>query len=401
MLPRHEKLTYALGSPDVFSARALPPFAPIVKAFLARLSERLLADPATRPLSDVVSFAYWCRKANIERQAVEFDAGERLRRGRGVAFHIPPTNVPVNFAFSWVFAMLSGNASILRLPSRDFPQVSLIMRHVGDLLADPEFRELAAMNLFVRYGHEPEINAALSSICDARIIWGGDRVVEEIRKAPMPPRSVDIAFPDRTSLSVLGSASVLEMSDEALGRLVIGFYNDTYLMDQNACSSPRLIVWLGAADAVRAQDRFWAAFEKELARRNYELAAVSTVDKLTQACRDAVELEGATGLKTAENLIYRVGVSVVSRTIENRRCSCGYFYEFATDALDELAEAITWKYQTLTYAGVDKAALARLVAMRRMAGIDRIVPVGAAMEIGLVWDGYDLITALSRICDMR
>ncbi len=401
MLPHHEHLTYALGSPERFSVRPLPPFAPEVKDFLARLSERLMADPLVRALPDVVSFAYWCRKANIERQAIALNTGERLRLGRGVVFHIPPTNVPVNFAFSWVFSMLAGNANILRLPSRDFPQVSVIMRHVGVVLAEQRFCELADMNLFVRYGHEAEITAVLSALCDARIIWGGDAVVEEIRKSPMPPRSVDIAFPDRTSFSVLGASSILEMSEESLTRLANGFYNDTYLMDQNACSSPRLVVWLGTAEAARAQDRFWAALEEAVTRHHYELAAVSTVDKLSQACRDAIELEDVQGLKTAENAIYRVGLSALSRAIENRRGNCGYFYEFVTDNLEDVSGAITWKYQTLTYAGVAKENLAHFVATHRMAGIDRIVPVGTAMDIGLVWDGYDLITMLSRICEVR
>jgi len=401
MLPRHSNLTYVLGSPERFSARPLPPFSPLVKDFLAQLSECLLGDPQTRAHPDVVAFGYWCRKANIERQAAELGSPGRLRLGRGMTFHIPPTNVPVNFAFSWVFAMLAGNASILRLPSRDFPQVAVIVRQIQFLLAEDRFRDLADMNLFVRYGHESEITAAFSALCDARIIWGGDAVVEQIRKARMPPRSVDIAFPDRTSFAILSAQHVVEMPEEALVRLASGFYVDTYLMDQNACSSPRLVVWLGGAHASAAQERFWAAMDREIARRSYELAAVSAVDKLSQACRDAIELEAVGGFTGSQNTLYRIALSSVSRSIAERRGNCGYFYEFSTDDVKDVAQAITWKYQTLTYAGVPEGMLAQFVAIHRMAGIDRIVPVGTAMDIGLVWDGYDLITMLSRICDVR
>jgi hypothetical protein len=275
------------------------------------------------------------------------------------------------------------------------------MRQIQAVLAEEQFRNLADMNVFVRYGHEAEITATLSALCDARIIWGGDAVVSQIRRAPMPPRSVDIAFPDRTSFCVLDARNVAEMTDEALAKLASGFYIDTYLMDQNACSSPRLVVWLGAAHAAAAQERFWTAVNGEVNRRSYELAAVSTVDKLSQACRDAIELESAGGLKTIENAIYRVELAFVSKSIEGRRGNCGYFYEFITDDMRDVSQAITWKYQTLTYAGVSRESLAQFVANHRMAGIDRIVPVGAAMDIGLVWDGYDLITMLSRICDVR
>jgi hypothetical protein len=30
-------------------------------------------------------------------------------------------------------------------------------------------------------------------------------------------------------------------------------------------------------------------------------------------------------------------------------------------------------------------------------GIDRVVPVGKALDIGVIWDGYDLIRSMSRI----
>jgi len=32
-----------------------------------------------------------------------------------------------------------------------------------------------------------------------------------------------------------------------------------------------------------------------------------------------------------------------------------------------------------------------------LTGIDRIVPIGKTMEIGMVWDGYNLTESLSRI----
>ena len=38
-----------------------------------------------------------------------------------------------------------------------------------------------------------------------------------------------------------------------------------------------------------------------------------------------------------------------------------------------------------------------MVIDNRLRGIDRIVPVGRAMDIGIIWDGYDIISMLSRI----
>ena len=45
---------------------------------------------------------------------------------------------------------------------------------------------------------------------------------------------------------------------------------------------------------------------------------------------------------------------------------------------------------------MDNEALAQSFVTNYVKGIDRIVPVGEAMDIGLDWDGYDLIGTLSR-----
>ena len=134
-------------------------------------------------MPDVISFAWWCRKANLERLSQVYDDGT-VRRGRGLAFHVTPANMPVNFAFSWAFSLLAGNANVVRLPARDFPQIPFLLGHVCRLLEEPEFMSLRAMNAFVAYGREQEITAAFSAMADVRIIWGGDATIAAIRKAP-------------------------------------------------------------------------------------------------------------------------------------------------------------------------------------------------------------------------
>ena len=399
MLPRRDQLKYVIGNPEGFSGRPIRAFAPEVRALLASLSERLMADEGAKAWSDVVAFAWWCRKANIERQSAAYDDGT-LRLGRGVAFHVTPNNIPVNFAFSWVFSLLAGNANLVRLPDHAFPQLVMILRHLDALLAEKPFRELATMNVFLTYGREEEITAALSAMADVRIIWGGDATIRTIRKSPLPPRGIDIGFSDRYSFSVLGAAEVLGLEERAFSRLITGFFNDTYLMDQNACSSPRLVVWCGRGEEVHlAQERFWNALHQEVSRR-YELAPVSAVDKFTQACRDAIELDCLEGLERADNGLFRLQLRALFPGIEKRRGNCGYFYEYVTDNLDDIAPIVTSKYQTLTCHGIAKELLTSFVARNRTTGIDRIVPVGSALDIGLIWDGYDLIRTLSRICQV-
>ena len=59
------------------------------------------------------------------------------------------------------------------------------------------------------------------------------------------------------------------------------------------------------------------------------------------------------------------------------------------------------KYQTLVYYGLSPIQLSEFVVNNQLRGIDRIVPVGQALDIDVIWDGYDLVRTLSRIVDVR
>ena len=82
--------------------------------------------PEVRHYPDVVTFAFFCRKANLLHLQKEH-ATNSLRLGRGLVFHIAPSNVPVNFAYSLICGLLSGNNNIVRLPGKQFRQVDLIV----------------------------------------------------------------------------------------------------------------------------------------------------------------------------------------------------------------------------------------------------------------------------------
>ncbi|MCQ2286672.1 MAG: acyl-CoA reductase, partial [Bacteroidales bacterium] len=98
-----------------------------------------------------------------------------------------------------------------------------------------------------------------------------------------------------------------------------------------------------------------------------------------------------------ENLLYRIELNSLSSANERMRGHGGYFYEYSLKNLDELCDCVSEKYQTLTYFGVSPEELRSVVIQNCLRGIDRIVPVGKAMDIGTTWDGYDLVRILSRI----
>lgn len=392
-------LTVLVGQVDrLGSARPLVPYDDRVVDFLGALSVRLLSDAEAKQYPDVISFAFWARKANIAKLKREF-AETRVRLGLGTVFHIAPSNVPINFAFSYAFALLAGNANIVRVPSRDFAQTRIVCRILNAMFADTKYDRIAHSSVFVRYPHDDAITTEFSARCNARIIWGGDAAIASIRKFRIPDRSAEIVFADRYSFCVLDAQSIVSADDATRDRIVSGFYNDTFLMDQNACSSPHLIVWFGADEIVaKAKERFWTAMHR-IVKSKYELQAVSAMDKYALLCRNAVDQGEAISFERHDNYLYRLDLNHLPTDVDTMRGNCGYFYEHTTQDLSSVQSIVNTKYQTLTYFGVDVSTLTDLVVSNGLSGIDRIVPVGSALDIGVIWDGLDVVRTLSRIVD--
>lgn len=390
-------VTNLCGSPGpldrLSSLRRLPPFDDIVCDFLGELSGELLGDREGKRYPDVVTFGFFCRRGNIGRFREEYSGRISDRLGRGVSFHIAPSNVPINFGYSLVAGLLAGNICIVRASSKQFPQVDIVCRCINKALENEKLRQLRDYIHVIRYPRDKEITGFFSSLSDVRIIWGGDETVAEIRKSPLSPRASEITFADRYSAAVLEAAAVNRC--ETIDKLAGDFYNDTYLFDQNACSSPRLIYWLGnEGETAAAKEKFWGAVHRYVSER-YTAEPVIAVDKYTAACRLAVDLEGRVETMP-DNLVNRISVPDISDKLPDYRCAGGSFIEYRSEGLDELERIVTEKVQTVSYYGELGERLGRFVLDRGTRGIDRIVPMGKTAEFSLTWDGYDLILQMSR-----
>jgi len=392
------------------SRRAWRPFADEVIALLDAVSQGLMADPEARTYPDVITFAFFCRRRNIERLKAAWEPQISHRLGRGVTFHIAPANVPINFAYSLVCGLLAGNACIVRAPSKPFAQTAVVCRVLGGVLASDAGAPLGSDIAIVRYQRDDEVTAMFSALCDVRIIWGGDETIRDIRKIAIPARAFEVTFADRHSFCVIRAAAYLEAAAPA--RTAQDFYNDTYLFDQNACSSPRLVVWVGTPETIHAaKQRFWSALHAYLQGR-YTLQPIVAVDKLTAVSRCVIERPDARHVAMPDRLIDRIHIDSLDLDLDRYRSAGGSFLEYdvvvaegpapsLTEQFAPVAAAVTRKCQTLAYIGFDPEELRAWVLGNRLTGIDRIVPVGRTAEFGPIWDGYDLISCLSRVCDVR
>lgn len=387
-------IQYLVGSEDIIAqmpeVNAREPFDGETEEFLNTLSRTLLSMPEAKLYPDVVTFAFWIRRSSVKKMAERFRSEDGcVRQGRGVAFHIAPSNVAVNYAYSFAAGFMTGNANIVRVPSKDFPQIEIINRAVRTALE--QYPGCGPYICFVRYGREKRINDALSALADTRIVWGGDQTIAELRKSPLGPRAAEVTFADRYSLAVIDSDAYMEEKNPK--RIAEDFYNDTYLTDQNACTSPRLVVWRGSQIA-QAKERFWQLLLEKV-QKKYEFQSIQGVNKLTNAYLAAAGHEGTHTLFCGDNRLVRVSLENLFEDLMDFRGDSGYFYEYDCQDIRELKVICDNTHcQTISYIGNVESFLPLIKSGIR--GVDRIVPVGKTMDFDMIWDGYNLYERLTR-----
>ena len=390
----NKKLEFLTKNQNLSSA-AQHPYCNEVCKFLGDLSKKLDVKKMNQEFPDIKALSFWCRKANIENLKKKYISNE-TRLGLGIIFHITPSNIPTNFMYSLIFGLLTGNSNIVKVPSKKFKQIDFICSKINELLKK-KYKSLSKRISIIRYKDNDELTESISLQCNARLIWGGDKTINAIRKIDLNPRALELTFSDRYSISVIDTKSLNKKNKCA--RLVERFYNDTFVVDQNACSSPQLILWHGKENK-KIQEKFWNLLA-DLVSKKYLPPETSIIEKYNQLCENIISLKNINSYKIYNKLVYVVSLNNLDKDIYKLRGKWGYFYEFNIDNLEELKKTVNTKFQTLSYYGLSKSYLENFFRNTNLEGIDRVVPIGQALDINLFWDGYDINKILTRIIDIR
>ena len=154
---------------------------------------------------------------------------------------------------------------------------------------------------------------------------------------------------------------------------------------------------MGARKA-EAKELFWKKVVA-YAEQHYNIAPVQTIGKISALYKAAANLN--LGKVTVEQpLLTRIQVDKLDSVLMDYRFNSGYFYEYDAESLTDLLPIATIKSQTVTYYGLTREQIVKFVNEDHPQGVDRFVPLGKSMDFTLVWDGYDLITTLSRIVNV-
>tara|TARA_B100001123_G_C15224309_1_gene992577 strand:- start:8 stop:1198 length:1191 start_codon:yes stop_codon:yes gene_type:complete len=374
------------------------PFSKKVINFLNDFS-KTLNNLNKKNLSDVKALSFFCRKNNILNLKNQHLNSQTTRFGLGLLFHITPSNIPTNFAYSLVFGLICGNSNLVKVPSKEFDEIKLICRSMNLVLMKKKHFQVKNMITILRYSNNDEITKKFSTLCDARIIWGGNSTIANIRKFETKARAIDIPFADRYSISLINSEKFLKLNEYKTKNVVKNFYNDTYLVDQNACSSPHLILWKGKSDS-KARKKFWHNLNI-LVKEKYNPPEISSIDNYSKLVSELIKKKNILSYKKFNKSLYVVSLKKLFPKLFVEKSKWGFFYECNIKNLNNLNYVSNRGLQTLTYFGFSKKFLRTFFQKNNFNGIDRIVPFGQALNINLIWDGYDLTKILSREIEIK
>lgn len=377
----------------------IKPFDSLIIKFLNDLSKKLDAEKNSRKYPDIKALAFFCRERNIMRLKNKYGNEYSIRYGLGLLFHITPSNIPTNFAYSLIFGLITGNSNVVKVPSKEFEEIKVICKCLNYILNLKKYKKVKEMISIVKYSNKDEITKKYSLICDGRLIWGGDNTILELKKYETKSKNIDIPFSDRYSIALINSYKFTKLPKYKKENLVRNFYNDTYVVDQNACSSPHVIFWFGKCFS-KANKEFWTLLDQHV-KRKYDPPLISTVDNYSRLSSDFFKMKNIKSYQIFSKSLYVVTLNNIKSSMIIKKSKWGFFYQTKLDKLENIKFVTNRKLQTLTYFGFEKKKLAQLLNENNFNGIDRVVPIGQALNINLIWDGYDIIKMLSREIDIN
>lgn len=375
------------------------PLSPDTIDLLADISVRILSSDEGRKSAQLVALGYWLRRASLTRMVERLNIREEeslQRVPRGIAFHLPPTNVDTIFVYSWALSVLAGNCNIVRLPSAPDNVTQWLTTVITDALGQAG---QSHRHMFCSFPKESRLLAGISALSDLRMIWGGDAKVKAVSALPTRPDGLSLGFPDRTSIAVINLARYRSANDGELEDLAAGLYNDIFWFDQMGCGSPRIVIWIGEGDFAASMLDLSTRLDREARKRGTATATAVAIHKIHGA---AAALADGTA-RRAIHVSNALEILEATRPIDalEQRVGGGFLYYAQLMDIAEIGSLVSRKVQTITHYGFDRAALGQLAVAIAGRGGYRLVKPGRALQFDAIWDGLDLFGHMTRLVQVE
>ena len=364
--------------------------------FLDYLSRIIIKQKNIRKYPSLFYAGYWLRKSNINKILSNYSS-EEFFSPRGNVLHITPGNIPSIFIFSLVFGILTGNKNFVKISSINFEEDKIFIDVLKKIFyKNKKFDFIKSLITILRYDKKDDnITKILFEKCDTRVIWGSDETIKNLRKFNVPPNSNELIFPDRYSVSLINNST---SASKNIKNIAKNFFKDTLHYDQFVCSSPHLIYWLGDKNN-KLKKKFWEEF-RNIIKSDYRLSEKMVLLKHDKLTLDLMEKKNIISFYKFNNELYLINLDSkksISGKLSSYKGQFGMFYQKNINYLSDLIVDSDRKVQTLTYAGLSQDSLKSLFNKKSIRGIDRVVPIGEALEFSHIWDGMDLIRYLTKV----
>ena len=365
--------------------------------FLEELSKFLLKDKTIRQTSELIAFAFWIRKSNIKKFLLALSQNDKIIYvPRGLVFHIAPSNVDYMFLYSWFISVLVGNNNVLRISSNYDENIIRTIQILIKFADKKNANWFLERNIILTYEHNDKINSILSSRADVRIFWGGDETIRRMRKFDSKTNVKDIYFADKFSYSVVDSNYYLDTTEKDKISLARNFYNDSYLFNQKACSSPQVVFFAGKEISNNEASKiFWRQLTNEVEKNiNTKSGSLVIEHYLNWFLLAANNKVNKTEINDTTPTVVRMPYKDI--LITYRTCGGGFFLESFIENLNMLLVYNNEFDQTLTYYGFNKIDLKNYILRKGSKSNLRVVRIGQALNFDVYWDGYNLIDELCK-----
>lgn len=388
-------------NPATTEAVLCPAFSDQSFAYCHALSQALLNDPACRAHPELIALGFWLRPTQLQQMLRPWRA--LSLRPLGQIFHAAPANVDSLFVYSGLLSLLCGNSNWIRLSSRALQQTDTslqrLLQHI-QALASQFPTENARFQLISCDYQAKELQSLLQHI-DGRVLWGSNEGIQAMRTTAIPAHARELSFAHKFSLVLLGADAINNAKDHVLMQLCEGFVRDNLTFAQQACASAKTVIWLGDTSSITAaQQRFWHTLAKAI-KPEQQPGAAEQYLALQQAQRFALEpTADVLSLQQATAGLQRASIRRLSGWHSLWHGGGGFFLELVIEDLTALSPMLRPEHQTLSYWGLEKDGLQRW-QQQQLVGLDRVVPVGEALNFSPIWDGVDLIRQFSRETSFR
>jgi hypothetical protein len=222
------------------------------------------------------------------------------------------------------------------------------------------------------------------------MIWGGDNTIRSFKRFKTKTSCKDLMFGDKYSLAIL---HLKNKDKKKINEITKNFYNDTFIVDQNACSSPSIIFWYKTNE--NKVSLFWDQLNK-LVKSKYRLSFGLSSKRFEYLNDLLMNYNNISLREDKKKIFFRIKINS-NDNLKNFKGFAGIFFEKKINSLKDFNKFLNKKMQTLSFYGLNQNDLIKInKEVSKNKSVDRIVELGRTLEIDFIWDGKNIFKSLTK-----